>query len=141
MRELCIVFAIMTETIRKALEQIKRQKAAAINRREILDVEIAKLEATEIGLQNALGQQIQAEIAWTNLVRTVINSANRALSAVEVRDTLTSWGYNFTGIRNPLAFFNTILQRLAEQGELVRSDTGRPFTFRRANTVSLIPRV
>jgi hypothetical protein len=49
----------------------------------------------------------------------------------KVRDTLGNWGYDFAGIKNPLAFFNTILQRLAEQGEIVRSDTGRPFRFSR----------
>jgi hypothetical protein len=48
-----------------------------------------------------------------------------------VRDTLANWGYDFAGIKNPLAFFNTILQRLAAQGEIVRSDTGRPFRFSR----------
>jgi hypothetical protein len=32
-------------------------------------------------------------------------------------------------MKNPLAFFNTILQRLTEQGDLIRSDKGRPFRF------------
>src|SRR5271170_7110166 len=126
----------MTHELERALQQVRMQIAAKASLCERLESDIAQLRATEIGIQNALGQQVQAEIAWTKLVRTVINqAAGRAMSAVEVRDTLTSWGYTFSGIKNPLAFFNTILQRLADQNEVVRSDTGRPFRFRRPNTV------
>ena len=125
----------MTDALQKALQEIRAKIAQKTHHRDQLNAELAQLQATEIGLQNALGQQIQAEIAWTDLVRTVINqSAGRPMSAVEVRDTLASWGYNFTGMNNPLAFFNTVLQRLFAQGEIRRSDTGRPFRFSRANT-------
>jgi hypothetical protein len=121
----------MTDVLQHALHEVRTKIASKTQQRDRLNAEIAQLRATEIGLQNALGQQIQAEVAWTNLVRTVIHSAGMALSAVEVRDTLGNWGYEFAGIKNPLAFFNTILQRLAEQGEIIRSDTGRPFRFSR----------
>jgi hypothetical protein len=132
----------MTHELEKALQHVRMQIAVKTGQCERLESEIAQLRATEIGIQNALGQQVQAEIAWTNLVRTVINqAAGQAMSAVEVRDTLASWGYTFSAIKNPLAFFNTILQRLADQDEVVRSDTGRPFRFRRPNTVSIVPRV
>lgn len=120
----------MTDSLQKALNDIRVKIEVKSRQRAQLDAEIAQLQATEIGLQNALGLHLQAEIAWTNLVRTVINhSASKAMSAVEVRDTLASWGYNFSGIQNPLAFFNTILQRLWQQGELVRTDVGRPYRF------------
>ncbi len=120
----------MTNTLQKALEEVQRNIAAKTFLRNTVDAEIAQLRATEIGLKNALGQQIQAEIAWTDLVRTVLNhAAGRQMSAVEVRDTLLSWGYNFTGMKNPLAFFNTVLQRLADKGEIRRSVEGRPYKF------------
>jgi hypothetical protein len=121
----------LTDVLQSALHEVRTKIASKTQQRDRLNAEIAQLQATEIGLQNALGQQIQAEIAWTNLVRTVIHSTGMAMRAVEVRDTLGNWGYNFAGIKNPLAFFNTILQRLAEQGEIIRSDTGRPFRFSR----------
>lgn len=130
MLEVCIVLAVMTDALQQALQEVQKKIAAKIFHRDQLDAEIAQLKATEIGLQNALGQQIQAETAWTNLVRTVVNyGGGQAMSAVDVRDTLLSWGYNFAGVKNPLAFINTILQRLVQQGEIVRSDTGRPFKF------------
>ncbi|MGC1434959.1 MAG: hypothetical protein WA847_03610 [Terriglobales bacterium] len=134
MLDLCIVIAVaMTDEFQKALLQVRAQIAAKRTRRDLLDAEIAQLRATEIGLKNALGQQLRAEIAWTDLVRTVINqAAGQPTTAVQVRDTLKSWGYTFEGIANPLAFFNTILQRLTTQGELVRSDSGRPFKFHNA---------
>ena len=143
MRGLCIVIAAMTEALQKALAEVRLQMSHKIRERGRLDAEIAQLQATEIGLCNALGQQVQAETAWTDLVRTVMTQASGVpLSAVEVRDTLTTWGYNFVGIKNPLAFFNTILQRLWEQGEIIRTKTGRPFKFsKRPNTVSITPRV
>jgi hypothetical protein len=120
----------MVNALQKALLEVQSQIAVKSRLRDTLNAEIAQLQATAIGLQNALGQQIQAETAWTDLIRTVIyNSPNQAMSAVEVRDTLQTWGYNMTGIKNPLAFVNTCLQRLAEQGEIIRSDVGRPFRF------------
>jgi len=120
----------MTDTLQKALEEIQKQIARKNHLRNQLDVEIAQLQATAIGIQNALGQQVQAEVAWTQLVRAVLNnSEGQSMSAVQVRDTLQSWGYNFAGIQNPLAFINTILQRLAERGEILRSKIGRPFRF------------
>jgi hypothetical protein len=125
----------MTDEFENALRRVRAQLAAKTTKCAQLEVEIAQLQATEIALKNALGQQLQAEIAWTNLVRTVINqAAGRPMTAVQVRDTLRSWGYDFEGIKNPLAFFNTILQRLWAQGELVRSDTGRPFRFHKKDS-------
>lgn len=120
----------MTQELQKALEFVKGQIAEKAQKRAQLDAEIAQLQATEIGLQNALGQQIKAEIAWTDLVRAVLNSCpGQSLSAVEVRDVLKAWGYDFRGIQNPLAFINTILQRLSVRGEIARSARGRPFKF------------
>jgi hypothetical protein len=122
----------MTDELEKALFQIRTKIAAQSTKRDLLDAEIAQLRATEIGLKHALGQQLRTEIAWTDLVRTVINQgAGQPMTAVQVRDTLKSWGYTFEGIANPLAFVNTILQRLSSQGEITRSDTGKPFTFLR----------
>lgn len=131
---LYIVLAVtMANELQKALLQVRAQIAAKRTRRDLLDAEIAQLRATEIGLKNALGQHLRAEIAWTDLVRTVINqAAGQPMTAVQVRDTLKSWGYTLEGIANPLAFFNTVLQRLTTQGELARSDSGRPFKFHNA---------
>lgn len=120
----------MTQELQKALEYVRGQIAVKLQKRAQLDAEVAQLQATEIGLQNALGQHVKAEIAWTDLVRAVLNSCpGQSLSAVEVRDILASWGYDFRGIQNPLAFVNTILQRLSDRGEIFRSAKGRPFRF------------
>ncbi|SRR6266478_2313169 len=93
---------------------LQAQIANTPRERDGLNAKLAQLQATAIGLQNALGQQIQAEIAWTNLVKTVIYNCARQqpMSAVQVRDTLQSWGYNFSGIQNPPAFINTCFKDL-----------------------------
>ena len=122
----------MTETIHKALLQVQKQIEAKKQLRDRLNTEIVQLQATEIGLKNALGQQVQAQTAWTDLCLAVLNNfPNQKMSAVEVRNVLESWGYTFTGINNPLAFINTCLQRLADRGQIVRSQVGRPFRFGR----------
>lgn len=125
-----IIPAIVTEAFEEALRQARKQIEVKTRQRDMLNAEIAQLQATQIGLQNALGQQVQAEIAWTNLALAVLNShPGQAMSAVEIRDTLQTWGYNFTGINNPLAFINTCLQRLASRGQVIRTPVGRPFRF------------
>ena len=127
-----IVFAVaVANTFLRALQEIRQKIAIKTNQRNQIDAEIAQMRATEIALQNAIGQEMHAEIAWTNLVRTVVNNyaVQHPMTAVQVRDTLQSWGYTFQGIANPLAFFNNILERLWKQGEIQRSDVGRPFKF------------
>lgn len=120
----------MTQAFEHALRQIQEQIQKKIRERSQLDTEIAQLQATEIGLQNALGQQVRMEIAWTNLALAALNKyPGRPMTAVEIRDELISWGYNFEGVHNPLAFINTCVQRLAEQGRVIRSERGRPFRF------------
>jgi hypothetical protein len=127
----CILCELtMTNDLQKGLAAIRSRKAAKIRQRDQLNVEIAQLDATERGFLGALGEQMEAEIAWTDLVRTVIRQfGGTPVSALEVRDTLKSWGYSFTGMANPLAFFNNILQRLHAQHEVQRTGIGRPFRF------------
>src|SRR5579863_1735750 len=120
----------MVDALQIALRQIQEKKQRLIRERARLDAEIAQTEATEIGLQNSLGQHVQAEIAWTNLVLAAVNKyPGRPMTAVEIRDELISWGYNFQGVSNPLALINTCAQRLSEQGRIFRSERGRPFRF------------
>src|SRR5277367_2978915 len=125
-----IVTAIMTEALHKALQEVRGLIQAKTRHRDQLNAEIVQLQATQIGLQRALGQQVQAEIAWTELVLAVLNiNPGHPMSAVEIREILQSWGYSFAQIHSPLAFLNTCLQRLAQQGRTVRSEQGRPFRF------------
>jgi len=119
----------MTQAFEQALHQIEEEIKKVTRARAQLDVKLAQLSATKIGLQNALGQQVQAEIAWTNLVLAALNKyPGRPMTAVEIRDELVSWGYNFEGVNNPLAFINTCVQRLVEQGRAIRN-AGKPFRF------------
>lgn len=123
----------MTDALQEALRQIQAQIAEAVQQRDRLNIRIVQLQGTELGLKNALGLQQQAETAWTELVLAALNSQpGQAMSAVEIRDVLNGWGYMFQGIRNPLGFINTCLQRMAERGLIRRSPRGRPFKFTRA---------
>jgi hypothetical protein len=118
------------DTLQKALQEVQKQIATKAQLRDRLNAEIVQLQATEIGLRNALGQQVQVEMAWTELVLAELNRyPGQFMSAVQIRDMLVSWGYNFAGINNPLAFINTCVQRLADQGRVTRTPTGRPFRF------------
>jgi predicted transcriptional regulator len=123
----------MTEILQKALQEVEAQIARKTEQRNQLDIEIVQLQATKIGLQNALGQQVQAETAWTELVLAALKSypAGQQVTASEIRDRLQSWGYSFEGVENPLALINTVLRRLVERAVIVRSKSGRPFRFAR----------
>ena len=125
-----IVTATVTKALQNALREVQELIEAKTRQRDQLHAEIVQLQATEIGLQRALGQQVQAEIAWTELVLAVLNkNPGQPMSAVEIREVLQTWGYSFAQINNPLAFLNTCLQRLAHQGRTLRSQQGRPFRF------------
>lgn len=120
----------MTQALQKALEEIRKTIARKTHLKFQLEAEIAQLQATRIGLQNALGQELQNEIAWTQLVLAVLNTRpGQPMTAVEVRGTLKDWGYTFEGVQNPLALVNTCLQRMAQRGQIVQSPVGRPFRF------------
>jgi hypothetical protein len=125
-----IVAATVTQALQNALHEVQESIKVKTRQRDQLNAEIAQLQATRIGLQRALGQQVQAEIAWTELVLAVLNkNPGQPMSAVQIREVLQSWGYSFAQIQNPLAFLNTCLQRLAQHGRVARSEQGRPFRF------------
>ena len=123
----------MKEILERALQEVDAQIAQKIEQRNKLDIEIVQLRGTRLGLQNAIGQQIQSETAWTELVLAALKSypAGQQLTASEIRDRLQTWGYTFEGIQNPLAFINTVLKRLVDRAVIVRTKTGRPFRFAR----------
>ncbi|SPJ13949.1 hypothetical protein SBDP2_1200003 [Syntrophobacter sp. SbD2] len=123
----------MEEILQEALQEVDAQIAQKTEQRNKLDIEIVQLRGTRIGLQNAIGQQIQSEMAWTDLVLAALNSypAGQQLTASEIRDRLQTWGYTFQGIQNPLAFINTVLRRLVDRAVITRSQAGRPFRFAR----------
>src|SRR5258708_36116633 len=104
----------MTAAFQKALHEVQKQITQKIRMRDQLNAEIVQLQATQIGLQRALGQQVHAEMAWTDLVLAVLNSQpGQSMGAVKVRDALQSWGYSFAARNNPLTLSNTCLERLA----------------------------
>jgi hypothetical protein len=124
------VAATVTKTLQNALQEVQKLIEVKTRQRDQLQAEIVQLQATQIGLQRALGQHVQAEIAWTELVLAVLNkNPGQPMTAVEIREVLQSWGYSFAEIHNPLAFLNTCMQRLAQQGRIIRSEQGRPFRF------------
>jgi len=58
-------------------------------------------------------------VTWglTEACRTVLRSAGRPLTALELRDRLVSVGFDLERYSNALASVHTVLKRLTESGE------------------------
>jgi hypothetical protein len=58
------------------------------------------------------------EWGLTDAIRIVMKAADRALSAVNIRDRLKSIGFNTGQYQNDMATVNLTLQRMVKQGEI-----------------------
>jgi hypothetical protein len=126
-----ILLGMRNETYQRALADLQAKLARSVAKRDAANAEIAQLQADIRAISNLLGQYVEAEAGWTDLIRTVVYNAQGKVTAAQVRDTLQAWGYDLSGFKNPLGFIHTTLQRLSERGELERSVTRRPFMFGR----------
>ena len=54
----------------------------------------------------------------TSACKTIVRTAEGAVSPMEVRQQLEQAGYNFSTLSNPLSAIHTVLKRLVHKGEL-----------------------
>lgn len=94
-----------------------------------LEHEIAKLTQDIAQVHEMVGEipkdhsaaKLTADIReWglTDAVRVVMKAADRALSAIDVRDRLKAMGFNVKQYKNDMATVNLTLERMARQGEI-----------------------
>ncbi|HEY7404117.1 MAG TPA: hypothetical protein VIB39_11390 [Candidatus Angelobacter sp.] len=116
----------------KALEKAVADLEDRVNKRDILNAEIAGLKETvrvlssRVILNKDKATRIvqllaMAEYATPNLkdaIRTALIRANKPLTAVEMRNALEESGFNFDDFSNPLSACHATLKRMAIDEEV-----------------------
>lgn len=118
----------------EAYDELEKLK---IQEREIF-VRKAQLQKTLMALYPLIFPESEPDVnslTLANAIRLVFSSANRALSALEVRTKLDDIGFDLSGYENPGASIHTALSRMLESQELSHA----PKTERGKKTFAATP--
>lgn len=112
----------------KVLVDAQQELEEKIQRRAELDREIWALRQVISGLVQVTEKRADRRpYYWpwdihqgglTSACKTVVRTAERALSPMEIRQQLELSGYDFAKLSNPLSAIHTVLKRLVQKGEL-----------------------
>jgi len=110
-------------------DEYRRALDAAVREYEKLSAEHAALEGRLSQLKHSIaaltklcGYEPTVPLGLTDACRLVLRNATQPLTALEVRDRLSSIGVGLDRHSNPLASIHTVLKRLHEAGELMERD-------------------
>src|SRR5205085_1576216 len=114
---------VMADAYKTALEQAKADLAYAVQRRDHWNVEIGRLQQLVNGLAASVEKKDEMVpvttmemlgVGITDLVHSVIRSSKVGMSASDVREALTTRGYDLSGYSNELALVHQTLKRMAK---------------------------
>src|SRR2546423_8774430 len=100
------------KAIREKLHERERQLADAIQRRDLLNVEIVKLQSEIKALSQTLITDALASrkkqidemvVGLTDMIRSVLRLTAEPLTAADVKRLLTISGFDFSRLSNPSA--------------------------------------
>jgi hypothetical protein len=112
-------FACMAhEDYRKALETAAREYETLGEQRQQIDRRLAELAQTLSTLSRLCGLTPTVSLGLTDACRITLRAAGGPLTALEVRDRLTTFGLDLSRYTNELAAVHTTLKRLNDAGEL-----------------------
>ena len=96
-----------------------------------LEAEVAALKQTIAAIAPLVGET--APSGLTDAVRKILAEADEPLAASEIRDRLSTMGFDMKSYSNPLATIHTILRRLTESDEAHVQKPGKvePITGKR----------
>lgn len=107
------------EDYRRALDAAVKEYERATADRAALDARIAQLRQTIGTLTRLCGFTPTVPFGLTEACRLVLRNARAPLTAVQVRERLTTIGFDHEKYANGLAAIHTVLKRLEEHGEAV----------------------
>jgi hypothetical protein len=108
----------MSRNVNRALEGIERELADLECRREELDRAIARLQRVAGSLRRHSGSKEHHRLSLTAYCRAALRmNAPRGLTPREVRDFLTTAGFDWSVYSNGQAALHTVLKRLVRQQE------------------------
>jgi hypothetical protein len=108
---------VPNEDYRRALDAAVKEYERATADRAALDSRIAQLRQTIGTLTRLCGFTPTVPFGLTEACRLVLRNARRPLTAVEVRERLTTMGFDHEKYANGLAAIHTVLKRLEDAGE------------------------
>ena len=107
---------------RRALESAAREYETLTAQRADLDARIKQLLHSIAALTKLCGYEPTVPLGLTDACRLVLCNADAPLTALEIRDRLTTIGIDLDKYSNPLASIHTVLKRMHESGELKEGD-------------------
>ena len=107
---------------RRALDAAIKEYEQATADRAALDARIAQLQQTIGTLTKLCGFTPTVAFGLTDACRMVLRNAGTPMTAVQVRERLSSIGFDLDKYANGLAAIHTVLKRLEESGEAALSD-------------------
>jgi hypothetical protein len=102
---------------RAALDAAVKEYERAVADRARLDDRIAQLRQTIATLTKLCGFTPTVPLGLTDACRLVLRNAGKPMTAVDVRERLTTIGFDHEKYANGLAAIHTVLKRLEESGE------------------------
>jgi len=106
------------EDYKKALDAACREYEEVSRQRAQLDKRLAQLHESIGALTRLCGYTPTVSWGLTDAVRVVMARAERAMTALEVRERLTVIGFDLAKYASDLAAIHTVLKRLNRAGEL-----------------------
>ena len=107
-----------TEDYRRALEAAVREYEALGEQRQQIDRRLAELAQTLSTLSRLCGIVPTVSVGLTDACQLVLRVAGIPMTPTEVRERLTSFGFDLARYTNDLAAVHTTLKRLNDAGEL-----------------------
>lgn len=102
---------------RAALDAAVREYEDALAERARLEKRLGELQQTIGSLCRLCGLEPTVPFGLTDACRLILRSANRPMTAIDVRDRLATMGFDLSRYANAMATIHTVLRRLREAGE------------------------
>ena len=115
-----------------AFDKASAELAHAVEERDKWTLEIARLEQLVNSLSAMQRHDVRGfvsryveEVGFQELVFTCVRQSPEGMSAVDVRDTFKSIGYDLNKFSNPLAVIHGALKRLVKADKIDEIDNGK----------------
>src|ERR1051325_9496060 len=106
------------EDYQKAFETATRDLEMALQQKAELEQRILHLRQTLNSLSQLCGYTPTVSWGMSDGVRYMLRKNGRPMTAVEIRDELSAWGFDMSKYANDLSVIHTTLKRLNKSGEL-----------------------
>jgi hypothetical protein len=122
-----------SEDYKRLFREAQADLIRALQDRDRLNLEIVRLQRLASSLAGMANQSeryeqtqqaIAAEISFIETVHAIIRSAERPLTAIDVRERLAHYGYDLSVYSNPMGFVHTSLKRLKDSGRIAEAGAG-----------------